>query len=344
MVVPLRSQARLWHSLLHWAYSALFRAQRARFVRPSPSLARCSVPAHFVCSALQPFGPSPFCKHLLPKNTRNDVHAVISDLSLVLPILCQCSDGRASSPATTILNSQWSSCIFAPPCADACAVFRGCALRFAPCARHSSPSGLRCSQSSLVALPASLGSSHRPALTLARCSVAAHCASLRVLATPALRASDARRARLWHSLLHWGLRTGLRFAGPVFRGCGALRAVPQFAMVVLLRLTACSSPLLIGLTSACFAHCARPPCAPRPFTPSGLRRLRPVSATGSGLRAPQKRLCQREQRKAPGRNLRFQFQRRSTLYEARLRATGLHPLVGAAQPHAAASRILKQVP
>ena len=68
-------------------------------------------------------------------------------------------------------------------------------------------------------------SSHRPALTLARCSVAAHCALLRVLATPALRASDARRARLWHSLLHWGLRTGLRFAGPVFWGCGALRAV-----------------------------------------------------------------------------------------------------------------------
>ena len=33
------------------------------------------------------------------------------------------------------------------------------------------------------------------------------------------------QARLWHSLLHWGLRTGLRFAGPVFRGCGALRAV-----------------------------------------------------------------------------------------------------------------------
>ena len=99
MVVPLRSQARLWHSLLHWAYSALFRAQRARFVRPSPSAGRCSVPAHFVCSALQPFGPSPFCKHLLPKNTRNDVHAVISDLSLVLPILCQCSEGVDKSLA-----------------------------------------------------------------------------------------------------------------------------------------------------------------------------------------------------------------------------------------------------
>ena len=82
-----------------------------------------------VCSPLQPFGPSPFCKRLHPqfaivdphrtqsvlvalvahwayfglfppqaaasvrpaKNARNDVHAVISDLSLVLPILCQCS-------------------------------------------------------------------------------------------------------------------------------------------------------------------------------------------------------------------------------------------------------------
>ena len=32
-------------------------------------------------------------------------------------------------------------------------VFRGCALRFAPCARHSSPSGLRCAQSALAALP-----------------------------------------------------------------------------------------------------------------------------------------------------------------------------------------------
>ena len=133
----------------------------------------------------------------------------------------------------------------------ACAVFRGCALRFAPCARHFSPSGLRCSQ------------------------------------------AHSRR-----SLLHWAHRRLLH---------------PQFAMVVLLRPTACSTPLLIGLTTACFAHCARPscaplaapplspsldfrfacfahcarpPCAPRPSTPSGLRRLRPVSATGGGLRAP----------------------------------------------------------
>src|SRR5699024_6875409 len=33
MVVPLRSQARLRHSLLHWAYYGLFRALRAAFVR-----------------------------------------------------------------------------------------------------------------------------------------------------------------------------------------------------------------------------------------------------------------------------------------------------------------------
>ena len=40
---------------------------------------------------------------------------------------------------------------------------------------------------------------------------------------------------------------------------------PQFAMVVLLRLTACSTPLLIGLTTACFRHRRRPSCAPYQF-------------------------------------------------------------------------------
>ena len=62
-------------------------------------------------------------------------------------------------------------------------------------------------------------SSHRPALTLARCSVAAHYALLRVLATSALRASAARKL-------------------------------------------ACGTPCFIGLTSRCFAHCARASCAP----------------------------------------------------------------------------------
>ena len=89
MVVPLRSQARLWHSLLHWAYSALFRAQRARFVRPSPSLARCSVSSH--CAAV---GGPVFRR---------------CALRVLAPSALRASD---------------------------------CALRFAPCARHSSPSGL----------------------------------------------------------------------------------------------------------------------------------------------------------------------------------------------------------
>ena len=39
-------------------------------------------------------------------------------------------------------------------------------------------------------------------------------------------------------------------------------SIPQFAMVVLLRLAACSTPLLIGLTSRCFAHRARASYAP----------------------------------------------------------------------------------
>ena len=42
---------------------------------------------------------------------------------------------------------------------------------------------------------------------------------------------------------------------------------PQFAMVTLLRLAACSVPLLIGLTSRCFAHRARASCAPRHYHP-----------------------------------------------------------------------------
>ena len=187
----------------------------------------------------------------------------------------------AALPLATLLplSSAWSLRVFAPPCADACAVFRvfaplspsaarcsgaadalwacprassrfaafDCALRFASCARHSSPSGLRRSQAH------------------SRCS-----------------------------LLHWAHRRLLH---------------PQFAMVVLLRPTACSTPAsqfsmvaslrsqsslemlpaslgssaaiaatgcaasfaLIGLTTACFAHCARPSCAPLaapPLSPS----------------------------------------------------------------------------
>ena len=92
------------------------------------------------------------------------------------------------------------------------------------------------------------------------------------------------------SLLHWAHRRLLH---------------PQFAMVVLLRLAACSTPLLIGLTTACFAHCARPSCAPpaapplspsldfrfacfahcarRSSVPLGARFVRPLARKGSLL-------------------------------------------------------------
>ena len=76
---------------------------------------------------------------------------------------------RAHAP----LNSAWSSHTFAPPCANACAVFRPCGLRFAPCPRGSSR----------------------------------------------FAASDARKLT-------------------------------------------CGTPCFIGLTTACFAHCARPSCVP----------------------------------------------------------------------------------
>ena len=194
-------------------------------------------------------------------------------------------------------------------------------------------------------------STHRSALTLARCFVAAHCASLRVLATLALRAFDGQRpgrerifpfrtvpqfsmvvplrsqARLWHSLLHWAysalfraqrarascapalrlrgvpcLRTALAFGGAVFRHCGRPLGVSS-------RLQPLSRPSIAHLR---FASCARH------FSPSGLHlfasvcihssqssiciarklacssrcslgSLRPVSATGGGLRAPRKK-------------------------------------------------------
>ena len=130
-------------------------------------------------------------------------------------------------------------------------------------------------------------SSHRPALTLARCSVAAHCALLRVLATSALRASDVRKLTRGFPCL----------TGVFVPACASLArysgAAERFALFLnsawsyhCARKLACGTPCFIGLTTACFAHCARPPCAPRPSTPSGLRRLRPVSRTARGLRAP----------------------------------------------------------
>ena len=123
-----------------------------------------------------------------------------------------------------------------------------CALCFAPCARHSSPSGLRRSQSALATLPVSLESSyrpalrwpgipglrsasrcssiqhgrptpsHRPALTLARCSAPADFASLRVLGTPAA----SRPPTLASSLA--ALPASLGLLRPVSRTARGLRA------------------------------------------------------------------------------------------------------------------------
>ena len=97
-------------------------------------------------------------------------------------------------------------------------------------------------------------STHRPALTLARRSVAAHCASLRVLATSALRAFDGQRPGRECIFTH-SSQSSIHIA--------------RKACLWLL--------LLTGLTSACFAHSARPSCAPQKmpemtYTPSFLIR------------------------------------------------------------------------
>ena len=89
-------------------------------------------------------------------------------------------------------------------------------------------------------------SSHRPALTLARCSVAAHCALLRVLATSALRASDVRK---------------LTRGTPCFTG-----------------LIGGYCTLNSQWSSCCALRLAVLPCS--------LGLLRPVSRTARGLRAP----------------------------------------------------------
>ena len=116
----------------------------------------------------------------------------------------------------------------------------------------------------------------------ARCSVSAHCASLRVLATSALRAFGRSQARLRLSLV------------PTIRN-SRLAALPLAILLCSLDFRfACfrhwrrRSSVPIGLTPRCFAHRARASCAPLaapPLSPS-LGLLRPVSRTARGLRAP----------------------------------------------------------
>ena len=196
----------------HWAHFGLFRSsiRNSRLATLPLASLLCSLDFRFACfahCARRSSVPQAAASVRPAKNTRNDVHAVISDLSLVLPILCQCS--AQTKGLSTILvageqaihNSQWSSRTFAP------------AL--------NSAWSYHCARKLACGTPASLG---------------------------LLRAAS-RTAR-------------------------ALRALPQFAMVALLRLTACSSPLLIGLTSRCFAHSARASCAPRHKDPKRSAALR----------------------------------------------------------------------
>ena len=200
-------------------------------------------------------------------------------------------------------------------------VLRGCALRFAPCARHFSPSGLRCSQahSRLSSVPtirnsrlATLPLAILPPLLLYKSpkteaasrgagqliakvvqwkgnGLTDHPKSFALATQFSMVAPHRSQAHSRLSLPYWGLRTGLRFAGPVFRGCGALRAVPQFSMVVPLRsqarlrhsllhwayfglfraLRAASvrpsplHPFGASTATACFRHWRRPSCAPQ---------------------------------------------------------------------------------
>src|SRR5699024_10203294 len=88
--------------------------------------------------------------------------------------------------------------------------------------------------------------SHRPALTLARCSAPADFASLRVLGAPAA----SRPPTLASSLA--ALPASLGLLRPVSRTARGLRA------------PLAPPPLrgFDGLTSRCFAHSARASCAP----------------------------------------------------------------------------------
>ena len=95
--------------------------------RAALTLARCSGAAH------------------RPRLRRRGVPALRTPFGRVLappaasrPPTASGRDGNAFLRFAPTLNSAWSSHTFAPPCASACAVFRPCGLRFAPCPRGSS--------------------------------------------------------------------------------------------------------------------------------------------------------------------------------------------------------------
>ena len=155
----------------HWAHFGLFRSsiRNSRLATLPLASLLCSLDFRFACFAhcarrsSVPVGLTTACfrhwrRPSFASSIRNGRPAAPDGLQFSFAHWAYFGLFRALRAAfVRFLNSAWSSRIFAPPCADACAVFRGCALRFAPCARHSSPSGLRCSQSSLATLPCLLG-------------------------------------------------------------------------------------------------------------------------------------------------------------------------------------------
>ena len=117
----------------------------------------------------------------------------------------------------------------------------------------AAPGGLQCSRLSVQ--HGHSASSHRPALTLARCSVAAHCALLRVLATPALRASDVRKLTRG-SPCFTGLIGGYCTLNSQWSSCCALRLAVLPCSLGLLR------PVSRTARGEAPSHWARASCAP----------------------------------------------------------------------------------
>ena len=97
----------------HWAHFGLFRSsiRNSRLATLPLASLLCSLDFRFACfahCARRSSVPQAAASVRPAKNTRNDVHAVISDLSLVLPILCQCSEplGGILPPGGSILGRQ----------------------------------------------------------------------------------------------------------------------------------------------------------------------------------------------------------------------------------------------
>ena len=128
-------------------------------------------------------------------------------------------------------------------------------------------------------------SSHRPALTLARCSVAAHCALLRVLATPALRASDVRKLT----------RGAPCFTGLIDGYCSHwLRRLfrPHWAYFALLRAQRARFVRPLGLKGSLLDSATTAGSCPAksllfPEGKRGVRRPPPVAETGRSRRSPE---------------------------------------------------------